>query len=245
MSNNPETDSQCCPLCGAPPRFQPPPEPDNTSSVEYGEFAKVAANVLRSIDSTKHDRKESEDMVDEVKAIQAWPDLSPERLMRDPNTFEPVLVRLREHQESIEDDERNQEEMLVEAMWPWLMIWSKRQDGPDKDKEWDNLFDYVKTAPLEESRQMEERSAMAAPDEEQSEEKDCDSDTSAVTADEEQTMDTADATHPTDTAEDEETEERLPQKVQLPKELSDQLFALVDRIVAKSRRLSMLSVPTP
>lgn len=125
MSNNSKTDSQCCPLYGAPPPFQPPPVPDNTSSAEYAEFAKVAANVLKSIDSTKHDRKELEDVADQVKEIQAWPDLSPERLNGEPNTPDPILAELRDHQESIEQEERKQEEMLVKAVWPWLMIWSK------------------------------------------------------------------------------------------------------------------------
>lgn len=45
--------------------------------------------------------------------------------MGDLNTFEPILVKLRKPQESIENEERNQEEMLVKAVGPWLMIWSK------------------------------------------------------------------------------------------------------------------------
>lgn len=117
---------------------------------------------------------------------------------------------------------------------------AQRQDGPDKEKKWNELFEYVRTAPLEECRQMEEREAAAAAgDEEQSEEEDCESDRSAATADEEHTANTADETHPTNATEDKKTEERLPQKVPLPKELSDQLSALVDCIVAKSRRPSI------
>lgn len=125
MSNISETDSQCCPTCGFPPPFQPPPKPDNTSSAEYAEFEKVAAIVLRSIDSTKHNRKELEDVADQIKEIQAWPELSPERVNGETNTPDPILADLRDHQESIDQEEKKQEEMLVKAVWPWLMIWSK------------------------------------------------------------------------------------------------------------------------
>lgn len=76
---------------------------------------------------------------------------------------------------------------------------------------------------------MEEReTAAAAGDEEQSEKEGCESDISAATADGE---------HTANATENKETEERLPQKVPLPKELSNQLSALVDWIVAESRQL--------